>query len=245
MSAGSWQDDLKPQSDNQQRRMIRMTEKKVSRREALRLGVGTAAAVATAGMPVLADEATALATPHQTEGPFFPKRDQQDKDFDLTRIVGHTNRASGEVILVKGVVVDEKGKPVSGAVIDVWQANVYGRYNHEDDPNPAPIDPDFQGWGKILTDDNGAYQFKTIMPGAYKVDGSWSRPPHIHFKIAKRGYHEVTTQMYFSGEPLNENDKILQALSVQEQALLVVDFQSANGDGSERAGRFDLLIRTV
>ena len=97
----------------------------------------------------------------------------------------------------------------------------------------------------MVTDDDGAYEFKTIVPGAYKVDGNWSRPPHIHFKIAKRGYHELTTQMYFAGEKLNDDDQILQALSKKEQNLLVVDFVPVAGESVVPVGQFDVSIRKV
>ena len=223
-----------------------MSDSKVTRREALRLGMGAAAVAVTASVSGVASAAVdGLATPHQTEGPFFPKRDQPDKDVDLTRIEGHSVHAEGKMIVVKGVIVDDDMKPVSGALVDVWQANVYGRYDHEDDPNPAPLDPNFQGWARMVTGDDGAYEFKTIMPGAYKVDGSWSRPPHIHFKIAKRGYHELTTQMYFAGEKLNDDDQILQALAKEEQALLIVDFLPVTSDPVVPVGQFDVSIRKV
>jgi protocatechuate 3,4-dioxygenase beta subunit len=223
-----------------------MANRKITRREALQFGVGAATAAVAGSIPGVVGAGTdVLATPHQTEGPFFPKRDQADKDIDLTRVKGHTARAEGKVVVVRGVIADEQGKPVSGALIDIWQANVHGRYDHEDDPNPAPLDPNFQSWGKVVTGDDGAYQFRTIVPGPYKVDGSWSRPPHIHFKIAKRGYHELTTQMYFSGEELNDSDQILQALSMEEQALLVVDFLHADSDPIVPVGQFDVSLLKV
>ena len=223
-----------------------MSDTKVTRREALRLGMGAAAVAITASASDVASAAgDGLATPHQTEGPFFPKRDQPDKDVDLTRIKGHSVQAEGKVIVVKGVIVDDDMNPISGALIDVWQANVYGRYDHEDDPNPAPLDPNFQSWARMVTGDDGAYEFKTIVPGAYKVDGSWSRPPHIHFKIAKRGYHELTTQMYFAGEKLNDDDQILQALSKEEQNLLIVDFVPVASEPVVPVGQFDVSIRKV
>ncbi|MGI9263920.1 MAG: protocatechuate 3,4-dioxygenase [Gammaproteobacteria bacterium] len=222
-----------------------MTRKKMNRREALQLGMGAAGMAIAATTPGLAAGADVLTTPHQTEGPFFPNRDQPDKDIDLTKIKGHSARAKGKVILVRGIILDEDRKPVSGALIDVWQANVHGRYDHEDDTNPAPLDPNFQSWAKMVTGDDGAYEFKTIMPGAYKVDGVWSRPPHIHFKIARRGYHELTTQMYFAGEKLNDTDQILQALPKDEQALLVVNFESDTEGATAPTGQFDVLIRKV
>lgn len=218
-----------------------MSDKKLSRRDALRLGVG-AIAGATIGV---AEADSGNVTPHQTEGPFFPKSRRPDEDTDLTQVKGRAGKAQGKVIRVSGVVRDNDGNPVSGALIDVWQANVHGRYDHEDDPNPAPLDPNFQSWAKMVTREDGSYSFKTIVPGAYKVQDSWSRPPHIHFKIAKRGYHELTTQMYFAGQPLNKKDSILQELSAEEQAMLVVAFAPPVKEPTVPAGKFDILIKKV
>lgn len=78
-------------------------------------------------------------------------------------------------------MLDEEGKAVGGALVDVWQAKVHGGYDHEADPNPTPLDPNFQGWARFTTDAEGRYRFKTIRPGAYAVSGEWTRPPHIHF----------------------------------------------------------------
>lgn len=215
--------------------------RKVTRRQVLKTTFGAAALAAggplVAGMPGV--------TPAQTEGPFYPTRDQADKDIDLTRIEGHIERALGEVIEVSGTVLDEEGKAVGGALVDVWQANVHGRYDHEDDPNPAPLDPNFQGWARFTTDAKGRYRFTTIRPGAYSVSREWTRPPHIHFKVARRGYHELTTQMYFSGHELNDVDRLLLELSEAERSRLMVEFASASSEATPPRGRFDIVLRRV
>lgn len=90
-------------------------------------------------------------------------------------------------------MLDEAGQPVADALIDVWQTNSHGRYVHEADANPAPLDKNFQGWAKLKIGPDGRYRVKTIKPGAYPVGDGWSRPPHIHFKVARRGIHELTT----------------------------------------------------
>ncbi|MCR9271189.1 MAG: protocatechuate 3,4-dioxygenase subunit alpha [Hyphomonadaceae bacterium] len=167
-------------------------------------------------------------TPEQTEGPFYPIAEQADKDADLTLVNGRTDRATGVTVFVEGRVLDTDGNPIADAVVDVWQANAAGRYAHERDPNPAPLDPNFQGWAIISTDSEGRYGFKTVKPGAYPVEDDWSRPPHIHFKVSRRGYREVTTQMYFDGEALNDVDRILNALT-QEQRTMVVARQVSEG----------------
>jgi protocatechuate 3,4-dioxygenase beta subunit len=143
--------------------------------------------------------------------------------------------------------MDEKLQPIAGALIDIWQANKHGRYHHEDDPNPAPLDTNFQGWGQIKSDAQGRYVFKTVIPGAYPVSQSWWRPPHIHFKVSMRGFHELTTQMYFSGHALNSKDRILQGIPDSERDKVIVEFiQGTKGDdpGSKR-GQFDIVLCSV
>lgn len=205
-----------------------------SRRTALKAALGGLAATAASALPA--------ATPRQTAGPFFPKRDQADKDLDLTRIAGHEKAALGEVCVIEGRVLDEDGKPVADALVDIWQANHHGRYDHEADPNPAPLDPDFQGWARLRTDAEGRYRVRTIKPGAYPVEAGWSRPPHIHFKVARRGFHELTTQMYFAGDPLNDVDRLLLAIPEADRPQLVVAFSTAT-EGAPRAGVFDIVLK--
>ncbi|TKB44393.1 protocatechuate 3,4-dioxygenase [Thalassotalea mangrovi] len=180
-------------------------------------------------------------TPDQTEGPFYPNNNQLDTDMDLTRVQGRQESAKGQVIEVNGRVTDQFGEPVSKAIIDVWQANSLGKYHHERDSRRVQIDENFQGWGTLFTDDAGEYYFKTIKPGAYPADGKWVRPPHIHFKVAKRGYRELTTQMYFSGEELNRKDLLLLELSEQEQKQLIVDF-IRDQQTAILSGRFDIVL---
>jgi len=166
------------------------------------------------------------ATPSQTEGSFYPIVEQGDKDADLTQYGDSEVSAGGEVIIVKGLVLDDSNMPVTNAVIDVWQANTAGRYAHERDPNPAPLDSNFQGWAIIKTDDKGRFRFKTIKPGAYPVNQNWTRPPHIHFKVSCRGYREITTQMYFENESLNKVDRLLNQLPADMQSMLIATRKS-------------------
>lgn len=201
-----------------------MTSKKISRRAVLGAGAaGTGILIASACQSETAPAAGgATMTPAQTEGPFYPIVDQADKDADLTRLGDSGAVAEGEIVRVEGRVLDLAGNPVANAVVDVWQANAAGRYAHEADPNiAAPLDPKFQGWAIMKTDADGRYAFKTIRPGAYPAEDDWWRPPHIHFKVARRGYRELTTQMYFEGEALNDVDLILQGLP-EPQRLSVI-----------------------
>jgi protocatechuate 3,4-dioxygenase beta subunit len=216
-----------------------MTEtKKLNRRKLLSVtATMAAAAVTTSAMAKVK-----VVTPANPEGPFYPKHQQIDKDTDLTRIEGRTGRAEGSLIRVTGQVLDENGKPVEGALVDIWQANTHGRYHHEDDPNTAPRDPNFQGWAMVKTDAEGRYAFTTIKPGAYKVNEEWSRPPHIHYKVSCRGFHEITTQMYFEGEVLNESDRLLRSVAEEARDSLVVSFQEVDGIAS---GHFPIVLARV
>lgn len=223
-----------------------MSVKKITRRAALSLGATAVAAGAIgSALPPIVGKESDCETPAQTEGPFFPKHEQVDKDLDLTKIQGQSIQALGEVVYLSGQILGDDFKPVPNALIDVWQANKHGRYHHEDDPNPAPRDEGFQGWGQIKSDEQGRYNIKTIVPGAYPVDEGWWRPPHIHFKISKRGYHELITQMYFDDDPLNEKDNIFLEIPEEQRDRVVVSFVGGTlGDdpGSKR-GEFNVIIR--
>lgn len=211
---------------------------KLSRRDVLKAGAGVAAgafaASSFAGGPG--------PTPANPEGPFYPKHQQADKDADLTQIEGHSERASGEVVEVSGRVLDQDGNPLAGAIVDVWQANAHGRYHHEDDSSGQPLDPHFQGWAIIKTDAQGRYRFRTVKPGAYTAMGDWWRPPHIHYKVSLRGYRELTTQMYWDGDPLNDKDLLLQEVPEAERGRLLVAFDHS---GDVPHGVFDVVLGKV
>ncbi len=195
--------------------------KKSSRRKFLQTSLisgafGGFAAFARAGsLPPLTQ------TPPEVPGPFYPVLPQKDKDFDLTRIEGQSSVAKGQVIWIEAEVLDLTGKPIEGVSVELWQANAAGRYRHPHDTNPAPLDPHFQGWAIVASGKEGQIRFKTIMPGAYPASKTWTRPPHIHFKISKRSYMELITQMYFPGHRLNETDHLLKRKRVEEQKLMM------------------------
>lgn len=175
------------------------------------------------------DAFAAISTPRQTEGPFYPVRDQVDKDADMTRLKGSTAVASGTEVLLNGKIVDgDTGALIPGALIEFWQACASGRYNHPRDPNPAPLDPNFQYWAQVRSGASGEFSVKTIKPGAYPASNDWMRPPHIHVKVHAAGYPSLTTQIYFSGEPLNDADAILGALSPADQGLVVIEFTASS-----------------
>jgi protocatechuate 3,4-dioxygenase beta subunit len=176
-------------------------------------------------MTTIAKAAASTRTPAQTEGPFYPITNQLDKDADMTVVQGHNQTALGAIVQLNGTVYDaDTGLPVTGALIEFWQACASGKYNHPQDPNQAPLDPNFQYWAQVHTDSQGRYGLKTIKPGAYQADSDWIRPPHIHVKVHKVGYPSLTTQIYFKNDEYNDSDKILQKLTLAQQNLVVVDF---------------------
>lgn len=216
-----------------------MENKSYNRRNLLKK-LGIVAPLGLLGPKIMA-EACGI-TPPQTEGPFYPIQDQLDKDNDLTTVKGSLKTARGKRCIIKGVVQDEFCQPVKGALVEIWQACDTGKYNHPSDPNPAGLDPNFQYWGRAVTNEKGQYVFKTIMPGAYPATSTWERPPHIHYKVHLRGYEELTTQMYWKGHPLNRRDRILQNLSSSERALVEVAF---TGEGGVDVGVFNLTLKAL
>ncbi len=204
--------------------------KNISRRKMIQFSVLSGLAGALGCKNGIAKALALMPTPDETEGPFYPVRDQQDKDADLTQIEGHAVVAQGRHIVVSGRVRDVTGHPVAASILDIWQADANGRYRHPRDSNPAKADENFQGWAIISSDENGFFRFKTVMPGAYPANGTWIRPPHIHFKIAKTGYRALTTQMYFPDERLNTNDLLLSAKSPAERAAMTARLIAQQGN---------------
>lgn len=189
------------------------------RRNWLRTLLGLAAGSTTAGIPLSEEpKPSCLPTPILELGPYptMKYRTQSDHDIDLTRMVGQTGVATGQVIVVAGKITDATCTPLAGAVVEIWSANHYGRYRHEFDHSERQVDPNFQGWGQAITNANGDYRFKTILPGLYG-----SRARHIHFKVSKRGYHERVTQLFFEGEERNKTDGILNYLTHEEQLQII------------------------
>jgi protocatechuate 3,4-dioxygenase, beta subunit len=145
--------------------------------------------------------------------PCFGPEDVDALDADLT--AGHAGDPIGERIVVTGRLLDGSGKPVAGQLIEIWQANASGRYHHQRDQHPAPLDPNFTGAGRCLTGPDGTYRFVTIKPGPYpwrNHHNAW-RPAHIHFSIFGTAFTQrLVTQMYFPGDPLFDLDPIFQSI---------------------------------
>jgi protocatechuate 3,4-dioxygenase, beta subunit len=145
--------------------------------------------------------------------PCFGRGDVDPLDANLT--AGRPGEPIGERIIVTGRLLDATGKPVAGQLVEIWQANAAGRYNHQLDQHPAPIDPNFTGVGRCLTEPDGTYRFLTIKPGPYpwrNHRNAW-RPAHIHFSVFGVAFTQrLVTQMYFPGDPLFGLDPIYQSI---------------------------------
>jgi len=179
-------------------------------------------------------------------GPVFGQDCVSATDCDLT--AQHTGAPLGERIAVGGRLLDEGGRPVRGALIEVWQANAAGRYLHKMDQHNAPLDPNFSGCGRALTDADGRYQFLSIKPGAYPWGNhanAW-RPAHIHFSIFGDGLlSRLVTQMYFPGDPLLALDPIYNCISDEKaKQRLISSFDLATTTAEFALGyRFDIVLR--
>lgn len=187
-----------------------------------------------------------VVTPSQTIGPFFALGLVSESDRDIARKVAGGPRPQGQPIVVTGQVTDENGKPVRKALIEVWQANKWGKYEHPDDTHDAPLDPNFKGWGRQLTDNEGRYRFVSIKPGAYPNPGydNWYRPPHIHYSIFAAGLMQrLITQLYFPDEELNDIDPILNGIeNLDERAALIARRVADEPDGAQHY-EFDIVLR--
>jgi protocatechuate 3,4-dioxygenase beta subunit len=169
-----------------------------------------------------------------------------DSDNDLTR--QHVGEPQGERIIVAGRVLDEDGRPVSHTLVELWQCNAAGRYRHARDNHPAPIDPNFSGAGRTITDAEGRYRFVTIKPGAYpwgNHDNAW-RPAHIHFSLFGQSLAtRLVTQMYFPHDPLCAYDPMFQSVrDPRAQQRLVSAFDLSLTEPNWALGyRFDIVLR--
>ncbi|MFI0421519.1 protocatechuate 3,4-dioxygenase subunit beta [Spongiactinospora rosea] len=175
--------------------------------------------------------------------PVYGHQTVADLDHDLTR--RHEGEPLGERIIVTGRVLDEDGRPVRRALVEVWQANAAGRYSHDLDRHPAPLDPNFTGFGRCLTDDEGRYRFVTIKPGAYpwrNHPNAW-RPAHIHFSVFGTQFvQRLVTQMYFPGDPLFAHDPIMG--SVPDPSSLIATFDLATTEPEWALGyQWDIVLR--
>ncbi|ASW54962.1 protocatechuate 3,4-dioxygenase subunit beta [Plantactinospora sp. KBS50] len=200
---------------------------------------------------------TLLRAPHQplvllphrlTEvtGPLLGAGRLGEHDHDLTR--QHAGEPIGQRIIVHGRVLDGDGRPVPDTLVEIWQPNAAGRYRHVNDNWPAPLDPNFDGVGRAVTDSAGRYRFVTIRPGAYpwrNHSNAW-RPAHIHFSLFGRAFTQrLVTQMYFPGDPLFFQDPIFNAIpdpAVRERLVCAYDHDASTPEWA-LGFRFDIVLR--
>jgi protocatechuate 3,4-dioxygenase, beta subunit len=181
-------------------------------------------------------------------GPVFSADELGPKDNDLILNYAKTGLPVGERIVVHGRVLDENGRPVPNALVEVWQANAGGRYRHKKDQYIAPLDPNFGGCGRMLTDADGHYHFRTIKPGPYpwrNQVNDW-RPAHIHYSIAGAATAQrLITQMYFAGDPLIERCPIVRTIPDKDAIRgLIADLDvHAFQPLDSLAYRFDIVVR--
>jgi len=185
---------------------------------------------------------------HDPTGPVFGEGDIGPVDSDLTS--QHAGEPLGERIVVSGRVLDSGGRPIPHTLVEIWQANAAGRYAHDVDRHPAPLDPNFTGAGRCLTDADGRYRFVTVKPGAYpwhNHPNAW-RPAHIHFSVFGRAFADrLVTQMYFPGDPLFADDPIFQSVrDPHARQLLISQFDWEETVPDWALGyRFDIVLRST
>jgi protocatechuate 3,4-dioxygenase beta subunit len=210
--------------------------KPLNRRRFLR-GISLGAIAAWSVPGVFAEELTL--TPRQTEGPFYPDHLPLDTDNDLIIVNDALTPAVGEVTYVSGRLFDNRGQPIRGALIEIWQCDQHGAYLHSGTGNRDARDKNFQGFGRFLTGSTGEYLFRTIKPVPYP-----GRTPHIHFKVKAKGKDLLTTQCYVKGHPGNERDGVYRNIKDEKARESVsVDFAPLVGArAGELAARFDIVI---
>jgi protocatechuate 3,4-dioxygenase beta subunit len=182
---------------------------------------------------------------HSLDGPVFGEDALAESDNDLTR--QHEDEPLGERIIVTGRVLDEDRRPIRNALVEIWQANAAGRYRHKVDQHDAPLDPNFNGSGRVMTDDEGRYRYISIKPGPYpwrNHHNAW-RPSHIHLSvfgptIASR----LVTQMYFPGDPLFPFDPIYNSTPAEARERMISRFSLDITQPEWALGfEFDIVLR--
>jgi protocatechuate 3,4-dioxygenase alpha subunit len=175
-------------------------------------------------------------TPSQTVGPFFRPALIRSENESLV-----TSKSRGERITIEGRILDGEAAPVSDAMIELWQANADGRYDHPDDSQEKLIDPEFHGFGRAATDEAGRFHFYTIKPGSVPGPGNLLQAPHINVSIFARGLlKRLVTRIYFPGERLNATDAVLNTVALERRSTIVARIENA-----ERPDmlRFDIVLQ--
>ncbi len=177
-------------------------------------------------------------TGSQTVGPFFAPTLLRE---DARRNVLTRPETDGERIHIEGRVLDGDGRPVPDAMVEIWQANAHGRYNHPTDQGPAALDPTFTGFGRSGTAEDGTYWFETVKPGPVPFDGEKLQAPHICVTVFARGLlNHLVTRLYFEDEPTNAGDPLLKCVPNDRQATLLARCEP--GD-TVVVYRFDIVLQ--
>ena len=175
-------------------------------------------------------------TPSQTVGPFYSIG---LTDRAMNSLV--TDQTPGQRIRIEGQVIDGDGKPVPDAMIEIWQANAAGRYNHPDDKQEKPLDGSFTGWGRSGTEPNGFFSFDTIKPGPVPASEESVQAPHINVVVFARGMLvHAFTRIYFSDEPANEEDPVLNSIEKERRQTLIANHRDESG---KIVYRFDIRLQ--
>jgi protocatechuate 3,4-dioxygenase, alpha subunit len=181
---------------------------------------------------------TSPLTASQTVGPFFAPALLRE---DARRNVLTQPETLGERIRIEGRVLDGDGAAVPDAMIEIWQANAHGRYNHPTDAGPAPLDPSFLGFGRSGTAEDGSYWFETVKPGPVPFDGERKQAPHICVTVFSRGLlNHLVTRLYFEDEPANAGDPVLQCVPGDRRATLLARREPG---GEMVVYRFDIVLQ--
>ena len=206
-------------------------------RRSVLIHAGVAAAAAVAPTILLAAEL--VATPGQTEGPFYPVEFPPDMDNDLVQVTGQAARALGQVIHVSGRVLDLRGQPRPGSIVEIWQCDANGIYRHPRAAGQGRIDHAFQGYGRMQVDGQGQYRFRTIRPVPYP-----GRTPHIHFAVHVPGQGRLVTQMYVEGETLNTRDGVLNRIRDPNarRSVIVPLLAAQSPEPGALHGQFDIVV---
>ena len=178
-------------------------------------------------------------TPSETVGPYFTMGLLREARNVLT-----TDATEGERIRIEGRVTDGAGEPVSDAMIEIWQANAHGRYDHPEDTQDKPLDAAFGGFGRAATDDDGAYWFETVKPGPVPGPGNALQAPHIGVAVFARGMlRQAYTRIYLAGEAANENDPVLSAIDDAERRNTLIAAAGGAGGEGRAVYRFDIVLQ--
>lgn len=192
------------------------------RRTLLAASLGAPALLLAPRGAMAQSRAPLMRTPSQTEGPFYPVIEPSDSDADLLRF-GDLTYGKGQPCWMEGQVLDLDGKPVGGSVVEIWQCDEAGNYRHP--ANRGEVAKEFQGFGRVLTDAQGRYRFRTLRPSPYV-----GRTPHIHVKVKLAKRELLTTQMYVEGDPGNERDGLWRRLNAEQRTALTRGFtQGSDG----------------